>query len=142
MAKVLFRQEVNTMRINFKSFVLTPAVLAVAALATTTAVAESHVIDVPFKFVAAGHTCPAGNYSVSEDNNGGTVRLSNRQNGFVWILEPGDATVRDHHVVLTFDVAGQNYLLRSVQFGSMITPRIDNKYKESIPSAQQIALGQ
>jgi len=130
------------MRINFKSFVLAPAVLAVAALATQTAVAESHVVNVPFTFVAAGHTCPAGNYSVSEDNYGGTVRLINRQNSFAWILVPGDATVRDHHVVLTFDVAGQNYLLRTVQFGTLVTPRIDKKYKESIPSAQQIALGQ
>lgn len=130
------------MRINFKSFVLAPAVLAVAALATQTAVAESHVVNVPFNFVAAGHTCPAGNYSVSEDIYGAAVRLTNHQSSLVWLLVPGDATVRGHHVVLTFDVAGQNHMLRTVQFGTMITPRIDKKYKESIPAAQQIALGQ
>lgn len=130
------------MRINFKSLVLATAVLAVAAFTAQTAVAESHVINVPFNFVAAGKSCPAGDYSVTQDNFGGTVRLVNRQNSFVWLLVPGNATVRDHHVVLTFDVAGKDYLLRTVQYGAMITPRIDKKYKESIPAAQQIALGQ
>lgn len=130
------------MRINFSSFVLAPAVLAVAALATQTAVAESHIVNVPFSFVAAGHTCPAGAYSVSEDSYGGTVHLGSRKNDFVWILVPGDATVRDHRVVLTFDVSGQNHLLRSVQYGPMTTLRIDKKYKESIPAAQQVSIGQ
>lgn len=130
------------MRINFKSFVLAPAVLAVAALATQTAVAESRTVNVPFNFVAAGKICPAGDYRVSEDNYGGSVSLVSQKNAFVWLLEPGDSAVRDHHVVLTFDVDGPNYLLRTVKFGNSITPRIDKKYKESIAAGQQISVGQ
>lgn len=124
------------MRINFKALALAPALLALAALVAPTAAAESHVIKVPFDFVAAGHKCPAGNYAVNQDNHGGTVRLISGKASFVWLLQPGDSTVRDHRVVLTFDVAGKDHLLRTVQFGSSITSRID---KESNP-AQQVAL--
>lgn len=130
------------MRINFKSFVLTPAILAVAILATQTAVAESRTVHVPFNFVAAGQSCPAGAYLVSEDNFGGTLRLGNRDHNFVWILTPGDSSVRDHRVVLTFNVNGKNYELRTVQYGAMITPRLDKKTRESIPSVEQISVGQ
>lgn len=130
------------MRINFKSLVLAPMALAIAAFATQPAVAatQAHLVNIPFNFVAAGKTCPAGAYRVYEDNNNEILWLNGAGHGFAWILVPGDGSVRDYRVVLTFDVTGQGYLLRNVRFGSMTTHRIDKKYMEHIPAAQQIAL--
>lgn len=130
------------MRINLQSSILTAAVLAVAALAAQPAMAESHQINIPFNFVASGTICPAGTYTVRQDDNASTVRLTGHNQGFVWIMLPGNSAQADHHVVLTFDVAGQKYLLRTVQYGPMTTSRLDKKQKEGIPAAEQISIGE
>jgi len=130
------------MRINFKSLVLAPMALAIAAFAAQPAVAatQAHLVNIPFSFVAAGKTCPAGAYHVYENNYGGTLVLNGADSGFSWILVPTAANIGDQSVVLTFDVTGQGYLLRNVRIGAMTTPRIDKMRKEHIPAAQQIAL--
>jgi hypothetical protein len=130
------------MRINLYSLILAPAVLAVAALAAQPAVAESHLINVPFSFVANGKVCPAGAYRVSRENFSGTIRLTGAHNSFVWLLVAGNGAVRDHRLVLTFDVAGQNHMLRTVEYGPMSTPQIDKKYTEDMSAGRQIALVQ
>ncbi len=130
------------MRINLPSLVLAPAVLAIAAFTAKPAVAESYNVTIPFNFVAAGKTCPAGNYMVTEENFGGTVRLAGKDHNFVWILFPGNPAPSDHNIVLTFDSAGQNYILRTVQYGGEITQRLDKKNKEAIPAAMQIQAGE
>ena len=125
------------MRINFKSFVvLAPAVLAVAALATQTAVAESHVINVPFNFVAAGKTCPAGDYAVSQDKyrqHGSPGQPGKTASSGCWCPATAPFAITTWFSPSTWP--DRSHLLRTVQFGTMITPRIDKKYKESIPAA-------
>jgi hypothetical protein len=130
------------MRTNLLSLVLAPAVMAAAALTAQPAMAESHVVNVPFNFTVAGKICPAGAYTIDSDNYLNSVHLTGQRHAFVWVLFPGDDTVRDHRVTLTFDVYGQDHLLRAVKYGSMTTPRLDKQRKEAIPAAEQITVGQ
>jgi hypothetical protein len=130
------------MRTNLLSVVLAPAILAAAAFTAQPAMAESHVVNVPFNFTVAGKICPAGNYTVHSDNYLNSVYLAGQNRSFVWLLVPGDAAIRDHRVTLTFDVYGQDHLLRTVKYGTMVTPQLDKQHKETIPAAQQISVGQ
>jgi hypothetical protein len=130
------------MRTNLLSLVIAPTVLAAAALTAQPAMAESHVVNVPFNFTVAGKICPAGAYTVQSDNYLNSVHVTGQNRSFVWLLVPGDAAVGDHRVTLTFDVYGQDHLLRAVKYGMMTTPQIDKQHKESIPAAQQISIGQ
>lgn len=129
------------MRMNLQSLVLAPAALALAAFTAQPAAAESHNVTIPFNFVAAGKVCPAGDYRVIEENGGGTVRLVGQNRDMVWILFPGNPAPADHRVVLSFDSANRNYILRTVQFGGEITARLDKKNKEKIPAAAQVEVG-
>jgi len=130
------------MRTNLLSLVLAPAVLAAAALTAQPAMAESHTVNIPFNFVASGHACPAGNYSIRANSDSDFIYLGNQKQTFILLLVPGDSTAPGHRVVLTFDVYGQNHLLRTVSYGRMITNRLDKQPGEAIPAAEQIAIGQ
>ena len=117
------------MKTNFRTFVLASAVVAVAAMATIPAVAEtSATLKVPFSFTVYGHTFPAGDYAVVRSTNLAFLRLQNQNSseGYSWIAGPSE-TKRDR-VVLRFN--GQNHALESVQFGVVISPRLDKKSKE------------
>ena len=51
------------MRSILHNLILVPAVAAAAALATTSASAET-TLKIPFGFTVAGHYCPAGRYAI------------------------------------------------------------------------------
>jgi hypothetical protein len=95
---------------------------AAAALATTSAMAES-LVNVPFSFAVAGKHCPAGQYLTQRDpiHNYVTLRSRNAPVGFNWILGPGDGIARSSDVRLSFAQKDQGYALDSVQFGSQTT---------------------
>jgi hypothetical protein len=116
------------MRSILHKLILAPAVMAAAALATNTAQAEKP-INVPFNFTAAGESLPAGLYVVAKDNSSNlvTLRSTETAQSFTWIVGPGDPNPTDNQVVLRFDAAGQTHALRSIQYGSAITGRLDKK---------------
>ena len=120
-----------------RNFVLAPAVVAAAALATNTAMAAT--VKVPFNFTVAGKKLPAGYYSVRREvsQNMVTLRSYETPQSFTWVLAPGDPAPTDTGMVLRFDVRGEAHTLRSVQCGPLITSRLDKKAKET---GQMIAL--
>jgi hypothetical protein len=125
------------MRFTLRSTVLAPLVLAAAALGANTAMAQP-IIDVPFDFTVAGQACPAGTYSVRKDVKGDTVNLIGKSRNFVWAIGPGDPNPSDKRVILTFDKLGSGPALRSVQFGSSITSRLDKKVKAAEDATLQV----
>jgi len=128
------------MRIAVHALFLAPAVLAAAALVVQPAMAASRV-NVPFNFIAAGQNCPAGSYLVTQDNNGATIKLEGPAHSFAWIATPGDPSPTDRRVILTFDEVGSTHMLRSVQYGAMITNRLDKKLKKAIPVPERAVAG-
>jgi len=123
------------MRSPFRKLFLAPAILAAAAVATSTAMAETQ-LNVPFSFTAGGKMCPAGVYKVEEGPAFDTVKLVSRDtaNSFVWVVSPGAPKPNDQRIVLTFDNFGGNHLLQSVQYRNKITSRLDKPAKEYVPS--------
>ena len=116
---------------TLRNFVLAPAVMAAAALATNTAMAET--VKVPFNFTVAGKDMPAGYYSVQRElsRNMVTLRSSETSQSFTWIIAPGNPDPTNTAVVLRFDELGQDHALQSVQYGPLITCRLDKKSKQT-----------
>jgi hypothetical protein len=129
------------MAFNLRNFVLAPAVLAAAALATNTAMAEA-TLTVPFNFTVAGKNCPAGLYTVQREHNLVILTSRRAQQSFVWALSPGAPAPNASNVTLTFDELGQDHALRSVQYGPMITSRLDNHTKETEHAPRVVLQGQ
>ena len=131
------------MRFMLRSLILAPVVMATAALATNSAMAEP-TVNVPFSFAVAGKTAPAGLYSVQRDNNRAFVTLSSKTAPvtFKWILTPGDGVQRDGKVTLRFTQQDQSYTLQSVQYGPQTTHRLDKPTKHSEHQPVRIVEGQ
>jgi hypothetical protein len=112
------------MRFNLRNLVLATA--AITTLAASAAMAET-TLKVPFSFTVAGKNCPAGTYSVDKNNIGTLVTLKSKDapESFTWAIAPGDPLPTDTRVVLSFDAIGQTRMLRSVQYGPMITNNLD-----------------
>jgi len=108
-------------------FVLAPAVLAAAVLTASSAKAET-TVNIPFNFTADGHVCPAGLYIVKHDSDSSFLTLSRKGSAdtFTWIVGPADAT-SDRKISLKFDQLGKARVLQSVQYGTLITSRLDQK---------------
>jgi hypothetical protein len=123
------------MRSPVRKLFLAPVLLAAAAVATSTAMAETE-LNVPFSFTAAGKVCPAGVYKVDKGPAANTVRLVSEDSSrnFVWIVAPGSPNPNDRHIVLTFDNFGDSHALQSVQYFNKITSRLDKPSKEYVPS--------
>jgi hypothetical protein len=119
------------MRSLVHKFILAPAVMAAAALATTTAKAET-TLKVPFSFTVQGKTWPAGLYAVKKDGNPNRVMLYSKDGPkeFAWVICPGQADPTDTRIVLKFDASGDTHALQSIQYGPMITPRLDRGWSE------------
>jgi hypothetical protein len=113
------------MRNSFSKFILAPAIMAAAALATIPAMAETSTVNVPFNFNVAGHSLPAGAYSVEHDTLGRFVRLRSQQTSqsFIWTASP--TAEKGHWVSLKFDREGNTFTLMSVKAGPLVTPRLD-----------------
>jgi hypothetical protein len=128
------------MRSILCNLVLAPAVMATAALATTSAMAAT-TLNVPFSFTVDGKKCPAGVYAVERDGIRHMVTLQGKgqQQSFMWLVGPGDSAPADAYVVLRFDELGQTHVLRSVQYGSKITSRLDAKTGPRERTATQVA---
>jgi len=114
------------MRSVFGKFILAPALMAAAALATGSAKAETNV-KIPFNFSAAGTRWAAGDYAVKKDLSGNLVTLTNKETSqsFTAILGPGEPSQTDTRVALKFDASTNIHILRSIQVGPQITSRLD-----------------
>ncbi|HEX4005070.1 MAG TPA: hypothetical protein VHX60_02730 [Acidobacteriaceae bacterium] len=123
------------MRSLLRNFFFAPAVVAAAALATSSAMAATSV-NIPFNFTVAGKTLPAGQYQVEPGPMGNTVRLTSNDSAhnFVWAVTPGSPEPTDQRTILTFDTFDQGHALRTVQIGSRITSRLDRARREYTPT--------
>ena len=94
-------------------------VLLSTALCTTAAfAAEQKTVNVPFSFVAKNHAYAAGSYTVAVDWTRSVVTLSKigkPSQPLMWIMVPAD-NGNQSKVSLTFDVAGPDHVLRTIQY--------------------------
>jgi hypothetical protein len=131
------------MRFLFPKLVLASAVMMAGAMAAAPAMAEV-MVDVPFNFTVNGKLCPAGRYQIGHDatKNLVTLRTTTWSRNFTWIAGPGDPGPYESRVVLRFDEQGGDHELQSVQFGSMITNRLDRKPRPSEYVPTRVIQGQ
>ncbi len=110
----------------FKKVVLASAIVAAAALAANPAMAST-TVNVPFSFAVAGKILPAGSYRVERDSTGSFVTLASQKlsQSFTWILSPGHPDPTDRKIALRFEDRDRTHVLESIQFGSMVTPKLD-----------------
>ena len=105
------------------------ALAFIAATLTSVAAEAQTILNVPFTFNVGHILFPAGTYLVERSGApwAGLVTLKNLQTNanLTWTVSPGEPAPTDTRVVLKFDVIGQTHLLRSVQYHSMITSRLD-----------------
>jgi len=127
------------MRITVRTQILALALLAVAAVAPMTVKAQSR-LDVPFNFVVAGKTLPAGTYSITENKAIGLVSLRGEGREITWMATGSGPSCLTAN--LTFDHEGSTYYLRTMQYGRLITPRLDGKVRETIPGPVVAVEGQ
>jgi hypothetical protein len=118
------------MRITLRSLFMTLAVLATVAFTAQTASAAS--VRVPFNFEINGKTLPAGTYSVTRDLNGSFVTLESEdcKYAYTWYALRGEPMQPGRDITLRFDEYGSEYALQSVQFNSLITPKLDKHFSE------------
>lgn len=122
--------------------ILAPAVLAAAALITTSAMAET-TVKVPFNFTAAGQVCPAGLYTIQHEDGSAFVTLMRKGTSqvFTWTVGPGAPGPTDNKVALKFDEIGKDRVLQSVQYGALITSRLDKKALANERESAQLSGG-
>jgi hypothetical protein len=103
------------------------------ALAANPAVAETTTIKVPFSFKVAGETFPAGDYSIRHDERCNFVTLAPKvsSQSFSSIVGAGTSSPWEYKIALKFDLVGQTHLLQSIQYGTMITRKLDKRELES-----------
>jgi hypothetical protein len=123
--------------------VLAPAVIMVAALAANPAVAETTTVKVPFSFKVAGKTFPAGDYSIRHEDRGNFMTLAPQgsSQSFSSIIGPGVPSPWEYKIALKFDLVGQTHLLQSIQYGTMITRKLDKGALESERSSEEHSSG-
>lgn len=111
--------------------VLAPVVMA--ATLTASAATVQTTIEVPFSFSVGSIDCPAGAYSIESTLNDAFVMLKriDGPQSFVWLLSAGDLIPTDTRIVMRFDERGQTHILRSVQYRSLITTRLDKNAQRS-----------
>jgi hypothetical protein len=116
-------------------------VLLSAALCTTAAfAAEQKTVNVPFSFVAKDHAYAAGSYTIAVDWTKSLVTL--RKIGapsqpLMWIMMPA-ANGDDPKVRLTFDVAGEGLVLRTIQYEKFATPNLDTQPRHRVEGTTTI----
>ena len=120
-----------------------PVVIMAALLAANPAVAETTTVKVPFSFKAAGKTFPAGDYLIRHDDRGNFVTLAPRglSQSFTSIIGPGTPSPWEYKIALKFDLVGQTHLLQSIQYGTMITGKLDKEALKSERSSEEYSSG-
>jgi len=126
------------MQITLHKQFLTLGLLALAALTTNSAMAQCK-LKVPFNFVAAGKSYPAGTYTVAENKQIGLVALQGQGRGLSW-MAAGGAAQDDEKVSLKFERKGDTFYLSTMQYGALVTPRLDSHIKETIPGPEVSSL--
>jgi hypothetical protein len=125
------------MLVSFRTLVLSSA-----ALCTTAAfAAEQKRVEVPFSFVAKHHAYQAGSYTVGVDWQRSVVTLSEigrTSQPLMWIIVPGAADPTHPKVCLTFDISGQEHVLRTIQYESFATPNLNGKPKQRVEGSTTI----
>jgi len=113
------------MRSIFRKVILATAFGAAVALAGNSAMAATRV-DVPFNFKVAGATLPAGSYHLIHDSTSAFVTLRSLEStqSYTWLLTPGPSE-SSKKIALTFDDRNGTHVLQSIQYGSLVTPRLD-----------------
>lgn len=116
-------------------------VLLSAALCTTAAFgAEMKTVDVPFTFVFKNHVYEAGSYTVAVDWTKSTVTLNKigkPSQPLTWIMLPADNSGHPK-VSVTFDVAGSEHVLRTIQYGTFATANLDAQPKHKVEGTTNI----
>lgn len=130
------------MKSIYSKFILAPVALAAVALATSSAIAET-TVRVPFKFTAGGQVCPAGYYTVQHDDSANFVSLTSKDTlkTFTWVVGPGAPDLKDTKIALKFDQVGGTHVLQSVQYGSLVTSRLDKKTLREMEHESQLSGG-
>jgi hypothetical protein len=107
--------------------VLAPALVAAAVV--TPQLASAAVLHVPFAFSVNGQTLPAGDYTVHPELGGNSVVLASPdyKKQFNWLLSSGDPDPGSSKIAMLFDSTDSGYALRSIQYKSLVTSRIDKK---------------
>jgi len=118
------------MRITLRSLFLALAVLATLAFTTRTAAAAN--VRVPFDFNVDGKMLPAGTYIVTRDPSGSTVTLESEDCKYArtWLVMQDGEEQFPHMVTLRFDESEGKFALRTVQFETLITKRLDRHWAE------------
>jgi hypothetical protein len=132
------------MRFRLGTLTLALATMAAVTLATIPAeAATSTKLKVPFSFTVDGKECPAGFYWVQRDTVASTVTLQGKDasQSFIWIAGPSETTKRSG-VILSFDQVGGMHALRTIQSGSLVTPRLDKKLLKTEDISPQDQPGQ
>jgi hypothetical protein len=119
------------MRLDLRSLVLAPALLAAAAF--TPQPASAAVLHVPFAFTVSGHTLPAGEYTVNRDLHGGfvTLKSADGKQSFNWMITPGDPAPNALGVAMRFDPTDSGYALQSIRYDAMTTRNLDKKQHQN-----------
>lgn len=114
------------MQSMLRKLVMAPAVLVVAGLLTSSAMAAT-TIKVPFSFKVGEKWFPAGYYVVDRDDSGSFVSLTgkNTPQSATWVLAPGSPAPTETKIALRFSQFGDTHVLQSVQYGALITSRLD-----------------
>jgi hypothetical protein len=116
------------MKSIFSRSVLAAAAMAAVALVATSAVAET-TLKVPFNFTAGDKVLSAGYYTVTHDDTGSFVTLARKGTSDIvtYVVGPGAADPNDRKVSLKFDTVGDAHVLQSIQYGAVVTSRLDKK---------------
>ena len=120
------------MRLSLRTIVLTPAVLAVVALATQSAhaAASATSVKVPFSFKVDDKICPAGEYLVGTDMASRFITLQSKDAAgvsFNFLSGPGDDEQNGKAILLKFDTINDLHVLHSVQVKKSVTRELDKK---------------
>jgi len=117
------------MKIKFTTLVLAAAAMATAALTINTANAEATKVNVPFSFKVAGKVLPAGEYSVERDRNGNFIKLQGKDPAQLVIVVASAMAADSKLVSLKFDTQDNDHVLQTIQYGHLISSRLDKGSK-------------
>ena len=84
------------------------------------------------RMVARG--TPGSLVGQSERNRSMLDNIDKPGQGLMWVVGPGVYDAKEPAVRLTFDVIGGDHMLRTVQFGGVITPNLEGRPKHKVES--------